>query len=155
MPHFNPAQPFKPEHHLPLKPELVGRLAAAYATSRLAWERDPDTHWRHTTPNEFLAALLELALDRDGTFEGSKVALANKVGRTISDKLDTQLLLLYAILDLLPQGTNLSDDAVDNSLKRAVADPDFEKRVRTLRDTYQALNAPETKVVGKTRRGRQ
>jgi len=149
MPHHDPDHPFKADHHLPLTPGLMARLTVAYMTRRLAWKHAPGHEWEHITPNEFLTLLLERALDQDETLAGSKVALAGKVGHAISHKLDTQLLLLHALFDLLGRSATLSEADKNNSLNQAAADLDFEQRMQALRAFYQAARAPDQQVTPK------
>jgi len=119
-----------------LTEDLDRLLEAAYRTRSHAWKRNAKGRWIHKSKTEFVAELLKKSLDNDATMEGSRVALAGKIGAQIGLKLDNLLLLLRAFLDLFCLAARITETQKNEAFKQAAADVAFDQRLTDLRAFY-------------------
>lgn len=141
----------KTSTYLNLNAALDDRISAAYATSRLAFERTANNQFRHIDRNKFVAELIRLGLETDASFAGSRVALAGNVGKRISTQLDTLLLLLRAFLDLFCQAAHISSEQKNEAFKQAAADTQFGQHLTDFREYYvQQMDTKSSETQRKT-----
>src|SRR5579862_2056464 len=99
--------------YLSVDAELETRIDLAYASAKKGRPKQ-------YSQNQFLQSLVQFALDHQEDMRGSRLALANRVGDRIAEKMDNLMIVLLAIFYLIAARSSAADKVKSEAFLWAV-----------------------------------